>query len=325
MNEQVDEPLKDATAEGAATEASPAASDGRRPILVKVNIPFCYHRCDFCTRDVVAGWDSARMGRYVDALVREIGSCAGQFDDCEVGAVHLGGGIASMAGGEEILRVCEALRSAFSLADGAPITMRSSCASISGASMPLFSRAGVTRFDFEVMSLNAPDFLQIDFVNPIEKIPFVANSFLHARTRLNMGMVLLYGKKGIKPLDFRRSILGFTRGLSCHLIMQRYEGEDRADEAQVAEQLATVRDLVCGAGFVEYLPLRFAKPGCEDRFSLERSRGTEVMAFGMGAKSSFAGTETLATMDLDLYCAESAHPERILKVVARKDGETRQA
>ena len=72
----------------------------KRDAIVQVSVPFCVDDRALRREGMILGWDSARMARYADALVAEIEANAGQFDDCLVRAVQLGGGVASNAGAD---------------------------------------------------------------------------------------------------------------------------------------------------------------------------------------------------------------------------------
>ena len=64
----------------------------KRPVLLKVELPFRLKERDHFAEDMIVGWDSERMRTYVQALIREMLANAGQFDDCQVKAVRYGGG-----------------------------------------------------------------------------------------------------------------------------------------------------------------------------------------------------------------------------------------
>lgn len=164
----------------------------KRDVIAQVRVPFCVSDGALQRDGMILGWDSARMNAYVDALVAEIEANAGQFDDCRVRAVHLGGGVASNAGAG-VARIMRALRQTCEVADGAPVTMRSSIANVSGATMPFFRRAGVTRFDFEMLSLNPVDFVRLNRVDNLNDLPIICDHFLHAYANDTLGLVLAFG------------------------------------------------------------------------------------------------------------------------------------
>lgn len=276
----------------------------KRDAIVKVEIPFCVRKCAFCTRDVIPGWDSARMRAYVDALVAEIGANADQFDDCVVRAVRIGGGIASNAGAG-VADIVRALRRALPVADDAQVTMRASIANISGATMPFFRRAGVDRFDFEMLSLNPLDFVRLNRVDNLNDLPIVCDHFLHSYANDSLGLVLAFGHAAPEgedaKLNVRRTALAAARTHASHVELVRCVPADESADRQLDE----ARDVLTGHGFVEYLPLRFARPGKEDRFALMKSAGAPQVGFGLGAVTRLDGVESENTHDLARYCTSS--------------------
>lgn len=275
-----------------------------RHVLMKIHIPFCPRTCDFCTRDIIHGRDTQRLHFYTMALKKEIEANVENFSDCLVTAIHFGGGTASTIEGKDFYELCKAIRTNYNIEKNAPITMRASTLDINGGNVPFFRRAGVTRYDFETMSLECKDFVSLDFPDTLGWIPDVSN-VIHAFEKGNMGFVLLYGKNSITQLNFRRSLLAFARGNGSHLILQRYVGDDASADEETEKRVDEARVLLKEYGFYEYLPLRFSKHGSEDYYSVKRADGMDVIAFGMGACTQFDGAKSLNTMDLETYFLHS--------------------
>ncbi len=95
------------------------------------------------------------------------------------------------------------------------------------------------------------------------------------------------------------------------VILQRCAGRDMLDDAAAEAQLAEADELLTAAGFVQYLPRRWAKPGCEDKFWQGAAAGMDVLAFGLCACTKLDGMETTNTGDLSVYLAHSADYEQI--------------
>ena len=129
----------------------------KHPVLLKVELPFRLKERDHFAEDMIVGWDSERMRTYAQALIREMLANAGQFDDCQVQAVRYGGGTASMAG-QALADISAAIHRVFDVAPDASVTMSAAVSNISGATFPFFKRAGVQRFDMEMMALFQPIF-----------------------------------------------------------------------------------------------------------------------------------------------------------------------
>ena len=281
----------------------------KRDVIAQVRVPFCVSDGALQRDGMILGWDSARMNAYVDALVAEIEANAGQFDDCRVRAVHLGGGVASNAGAG-VARIMRALRQTCEVADGAPVTMRSSIANVSGATMPFFRRAGVTRFDFEMLSLNPVDFVRLNRVDNLNDLPIICDHFLHAYANDTLGLVLAFGHAAPEgedgALNVRRSALAAARSHAVHVELVQVADAQAAAPEETARQLDDMRDALTEHGFAEYLPLRFARAGHEDAFAVRAAAGAPQIGFGLGAVTRLDGAESVNTHDLARYVAASA-------------------
>ncbi len=159
-------------------------------VLMSINVPFCVKQCDYCPRTVVEGWDAKRLHAYMEAVKNEVEANASEFQDCRVTAVHWGGGLASMANAQDVSDIMGIVRSRFHVAEDAPVTMRAAIANISGASMPFFKRAGVTRFDFEMMSLFPLGYSYVNKRDSLGDLPVVCDHFLRSYANRNLVIVL---------------------------------------------------------------------------------------------------------------------------------------
>ena len=202
--------------------------------------------------------------------------------------------------------------------------MRCAAADFSGASMPYFKRAGVGRFDLEMLSLSSTAFNRVNNTDSLDLYPVLCNSFLHSQSNDSLGLVLLCGSPQAKDIEVRRTFLEAKHYNVSHVIVERYEGagagadEDKraAGEAEkavaegpsaerAAAQVADGRKLLEAAGFREYAPLHFARTGCEDRCFEALRDGTDVIGIGLGARTVFDGAFSVNTSDLDTYLAFS--------------------
>lgn len=272
----------------------------KRPVLLKVELPFRLKERDHFAEDMVVGWDSERMRTYVQALIREMLANAGQFDDCQVQAVRYGGGTASMAG-QALADISAAIHRVFDVAPDASVTMSAAVSNISGATFPFFKRAGVQRFDMEMMALFQPIFARCNNVDAFDFFAIACDSFLHAYANDTLGLVLAYGIGGVSMQDFRRSCLAAAGSDAVHVSFLKADKGDLPSHDETAAQEAQAREVFGAAGFVEYLPMLFARPGHEDRFLASYAAGADVLAFGLGAETRFGGVVSTNTSDFDTY------------------------
>lgn len=288
----------------------------KRPVLLKVELPFRLKERDHFAEDMIVGWDSGRMRTYVQALIREMLANAGQFDDCQVQAVRYGGGTASMAG-QALADISAAIHRVFDVAPDASVTMSAAVSNISGATFPFFKRAGVQRFDMEMMALFQPIFSRCNNVDAFDFFAIACDSFLHAYANDTLGLVLAYGIGGVSMQDFRRSCLAAAGSDAVHVSFLKADKGDLPSPDETAAQEAQAREVFGAAGFVEYLPMRFARPGHEDRFLASYAAGADVLAFGLGAETRFGGIVSTNTSDFDTYANHSTDYTKIT-VATRK-------
>lgn len=291
----------------------------KQSVVMKLNIPFCTRKPSFVGRQLVETSDTELVHRYILALAREIDANAKEFEDCRVKAVRFGGGTASKMNGEDFDKLCRLLHARFDFAENAGFSMRTSPADINGANMPFYNRNHVTRYDLELFSLEPQDFIHLDYLNYMDQMPYISSGFLRAGQRPVMGFVLLYGKKTVSRWGFRRSVLETVRRPVSHVLFQQCAGADRMTEEACEEQLQEAAGILSEHGYHEYLPRRWAKPGCEDLFWSGSAAGVPVLAFGLGAQTCIDGVQSTNTSDLDRYLDHSGDYSLITEKVENRN------
>lgn len=281
-----------------------------KPVVVKLELPFAVERRGRPEREQVVGWDRARSGAYLAALQRELSANAGQFDDCEVVAVRMGGGIATNAAGEDLAALGTQLRRSLHVAEDAFTSARASLANISGASITYLRRAGVRRFDFELLSLDKVDFGRLNHVDALQDLQVITEVILHGEVSRSYGVVLAYGYETTGTAPVRRSALEAARSCCSHVTFERWQGwraggVAAASDEQANAQLEQARDALAANGFMEYAPLRFARAGEADPYWSALQAGTDVLGFGLGARTAFDGAVSVNTTDWDTYLRHS--------------------
>ena len=281
------------------------------PVVMKLEFPFITRIPSFCGRTLTEGHNTELLHRYVLALALELKANAEDLADCEIQAIRLGGGSASIISGSDLEQLLRLIRSYYHVAPDAPVSMRTCPADINGANMPFYNRAHITRYDLELYSLEPLDFATLDTLNYTQQLPYIIHGFLRADRRDSMGFILLYGKKTVSRYGFRHSVLEATRRPVCHVTLQRCAGADALDDTAAQAQLTEAAELLSAAGYVEYLPQRWAKPGCEDLFWRGTADGMDVLAFGLGARTRLDGMLTTNTSDVSTYLSYSSDYKKI--------------
>ncbi|MEC4184141.1 coproporphyrinogen III oxidase [Adlercreutzia sp. R21] len=294
----------------------------RRDAIVAIEVPLALNGDALERPGMQLGWNSERSRRYAAALVAEIEANAGQFDDCMVRAVALGGGVATMLG-RDMATVMAALRRSCPVADDAFVSATAAVANISGATFPFFRRAGVNRFDFEMMSLVPANFTRLNQTDNLADFPVVCDHFLHAYANKSLGVVLAFGAAG-KDADeqvttMRRSALAAARTHTAHVRLAPVGPALAADGVACEDQRRAMADALEGHGLAEYLPGLFARPGAEDRFALMDAAGCPRIGFGAGALTRIDGATSRNTADFERYCVHAADYVLITEQVGAAD------
>lgn len=100
-------------------QARPAGAAVVAPLSLYIHIPFCHSLCYYCGCSKIVTRNSGRAEEYLGLLFRELTLQASLFDrDREVQQLHLGGGTPTYLDGQQMNRLLERLRQAFSLQSG---------------------------------------------------------------------------------------------------------------------------------------------------------------------------------------------------------------
>jgi oxygen-independent coproporphyrinogen-3 oxidase len=263
---------------------------------------------------VIPGWNSRRQHAYMQAVIAEISSNAQEFSDVQIMAVRLDGGLASCVG-EDIANVMKCIRQSFTVIDAAPVTMRTGLGNISGANMTWFKRAGITRYDLEMMSLTEHDFYLLNKNDSIKDYQVAIDYILRSYANENLGLYLAWGlaaKSAARTVqNFRNSVLAVVRSHAVHLVLLPYAGGSGATDEQRMIMLSQARELLTEGDFNEYLPLHFARPGHEDRYFKAHFAGVRELAFGLAAQTRVDGAISANTSDFGRYLSNSSDYSRI--------------
>lgn len=144
----------DATSDPTDTEhwlrapAAPKAGFG-----VYVHVPFCAHICPYCDFNTYAGL-SQLVPAYVTAVEQEIAQQAADFAGRPAISLFLGGGTPSQLSGDQVGRIIEAARAAFTLVPNAEITIETNPNDLTEAYCAALLDAGINRLSIGAQTLD---------------------------------------------------------------------------------------------------------------------------------------------------------------------------
>ena len=123
------------------------------PISLYVHIPFCETKCPYCDFNTYAAIEPL-MPAYVSALRAEIVLWGRLLDSPRVDTVFFGGGTPSYLPADDIRRVMQTIRDAFTLAPDAEVTLEANPGDFSVPKLAAYLECGVNRLSIGVQSFD---------------------------------------------------------------------------------------------------------------------------------------------------------------------------
>jgi putative oxygen-independent coproporphyrinogen III oxidase len=189
----------------AATEAGThrdARAQARAGLYV--HVPFCATRCTYC--DFSSGaLSAAAVGRYLDALEREIARRAPAAAGLTFTSVFFGGGTPSALSARHFRRVWHALASGFTIAHGAEITLEANPESVRPALLEAWAEAGVNRLSMGAQSFVPEELESLGRIHPVGR-PAEAFAMARAHGFRRLSLDLMFGFPGHSEERWRRTV-----------------------------------------------------------------------------------------------------------------------
>ncbi len=263
-----------------------------------VHVPYCAHRCAYCSFVAVTGREGE--GAYFEAVALEVsartGEVAGPFD-----TVYFGGGTPSFAEPASLARVLAALERTFGLASGVEVTAEANPDDLDEGRLAGLVALGVNRLSVGVQSLRDEELL------PLERRHDAAAAVSALRRARSLGLRLsadlMIGIPGQSRASLGESLRGILETGVGHVSAYLLESEKAprlvamrrespalfASDDEVAEWWEEVDETCASAGLPRYETSNWARAGEESRHNLKYWRREPVLGFGVAA-ASFDGT-----------------------------------
>ena len=275
------------------------------PRALYLHVPFCERKCPYCDFASIAG--RADEAVYMDALRAEIARIGAAIGPCEIDTVFVGGGTPSFVDPRELVRTLEEAARAFSLADGAEITLEANPSSITPDRLRAWRDGGFNRISIGVQSLN-DDMLR--FLGRVHDSAQAAAAVAAARAAFDsVSCDLIYAVPGLEMERWRATLdtvlrlgpdhiscyeLTVEEGTPLHVRVSRGEVRPVAAEAALSQHWEAADRLTAG-GLLQYEVSNFARPGMESRHNLTYWRNQPYLAAGVGAHGHL-DAQTAATL-----------------------------
>ena len=187
----------------------PLPDEGERSFGMYVHVPFCSVRCGYCdfntyTADELG--EGATRASYADTAISEIELAARTLAPAPiVETVFFGGGTPTQLPSDDLVRILDAVRSTFGLADDVEVTTEANPDSVTPDSLAALRAGGFTRISFGVQSAVPHVLATLDRTHDPANVPQAVRWAREAGFE-QLSVDLIYGTPGESMDDWRASV-----------------------------------------------------------------------------------------------------------------------
>lgn len=299
--------------------ADPAPADGLLPTSaadgadarafgVYLHVPFCRVRCGYCDFNTYTAPElrGVRQSDYASQAVQEVRFAGSSLRDSGIPArsastVFLGGGTPTLLSVEDLVRMLDAVRETFGLAEGAEVTTEANPDSVDDAYLAALAAGGFTRVSFGMQSAVPRVLATLERTHDPARIAPVVRGARAAG--LEVSLDLIYGTPGETIDDWRASleqaIAQEPDHLSAYALIvepgtklarQIRRGEVPEPDEDLQADMYELADRMLGeAGYEWYEVSNWARDGRRSRHNLAYWQGHDWWGVGPGAHSHVGG------------------------------------
>lgn len=312
-----------------------------QPHHLYVHVPFCRLVCAYCDF-VTVGGRAGEIGRYADALVRELGMRPAPG---ELRTIYFGGGTPSLLAPQQVDRVVAAAIDGWEAASLEEVTLEANPSARETPDWAGLRVAGVDRISLGVQSFRDPELRTLARGHTAAE---ARAAFAAARAAgfENVSIDLIYGIPGQSLADWRAGLVAALEVAPDHVsayalqlalqpdewaapprrgaLRWRERAARRQDDGLAADQYRLAEEVLAAAGYRHYELSSWARPGRESRHNGAYWARRAYTGIGAGAHSYDGASErSWNTRDLDAYLRRTEAGERALADREALDGPTR--
>jgi oxygen-independent coproporphyrinogen III oxidase len=255
------------------------------------------------------------MGRYVEAVRREIGLLAGAVwaPGIAIGTIFFGGGTPSLLEPEDMAGLLGAVRTGFAVTADAEVTVECNPESVSRAKLAAYRAAGVNRISLGVQSLDDAILPRLGRLHDAHGARAAFEAAREAGCD-NVSVDLMYGLPDQDPATWARSVEGVLGWAPEHLSAYGLTLDAGSlwavtgvaglpPEGTVVDQYWALARAAATHGFEHYEISNYAKPGLRSRHNQVYWRAAEYLACGPGACGFVGDVRYGNVKPVARYCA----------------------
>lgn len=304
---------------------------------VYVHVPFCLRRCGYCDFNTYTATDmgaGASRGNYANMVIREMRLVRDWqrehgIDEPAASTVFFGGGTPTVLRAADLVKMLDAIRELWGIADDAEITTEANPDTVNADYVKELADGGFNRISFGMQSAVPSVLKTLDRTHTPANVAAGVEAANAAGMRSSVD--LIYGAPGESLDDWRTSVstaidLGvnhisaYALTIAPHTKMGRRiaagtlptpDDDDEANKYEIAD------DLLSAAGLEWYEISNWARPGYESRHNLGYWRNVDWAGLGPGAHSHYnwcladssGETGETTSSPLGLRSWDIAHPK----------------
>jgi oxygen-independent coproporphyrinogen-3 oxidase len=284
-----------------------------RTLSAYVHIPFCASRCGYCDFNTYTAEELKRDGTsitavtYPDRVIAEIDLTRSQMasDTREISTVFFGGGTPTMIAATELVRILQALDSAYGLAPDAEVTTEANPDSVTAEDLKVLREGGFTRISFGHQS-SATHVLKVLERTHTPGRTWEAVREARAAGFEHVSVDLIYGTPGETDEDLIATLKDVAAADVDHvsaysLIVEpgtRLAGQvarggvPAPSDDVAADRYAIIDEKLSELGMTWYEVSNWAKPDGECRHNVAYWRNQDWLGIGPGAHAHLNGVRS---------------------------------
>lgn len=282
---------------------------------IYVHVPFCRARCRFCAFYMeMPGKD--RVQTFLSGLDHELGLYARDAGLCTipVDTIYFGGGTPTTLTSQQLIRILNALRRWFAVADDAEVSIEVHPGTVTPESLGALRQAGFTRLSVGGQSFDENELHELGgrtFGGGVGQ----AIAWARSAGFTNISLDLLYGFPGQSMESWQRTLEAALAVSPTHLSCYAYtleegspfyrevmrgKGSEPDQEFQAALEERAVEQLAT-AGFERYEISNFCRSGYECRHNMRYWQVQAYLGLGPSAQSCLGHVRFGNVADLEWY------------------------
>jgi len=283
-------------------------------LAIYVHIPFCKQKCKYCDFNSFYINGEEKIGKYIDAVCKEITHYSDKSKEFLVTSVYFGGGTPSFIDEKYIEKVMECINRNYTILKDAEITIEVNPGTVNVKKLKTYKEIGFNRLSIGVQSLNDKILKAIGRVHSATE---AKECFYSARASgfNNISLDIMFGLPGQTLKDIKNTIREFMVLDPEHIsayslkieegtIFGKLYNEKKLElppEDLEREMYYFIKKELKSKGIFQYEISNFSKPGYESRHNTAYWDRQDYLGFGISASSCFNEVRTTNTEDFNEY------------------------